>query len=103
MNLKEENLDFIIWEQILTGRMTFTTIEKYRGIVFKIYPKEKGHNEPHCHISYQGKNISISLISFNVLEGNLPPKQQTQALDWVKKNIETLKKYWNTYHEEIVA
>lgn len=103
MSLKDEKIDFLIWEQILTGKMTFVSIANFRGIVFKIYPKENGHNEPHCHVSYQGKNISISLISYQVLDGNIPPKQQKQAIAWIKDNIDVIKKYWDTYHEDIVA
>lgn len=103
MSLRDENISFLTWEQILTGRTTFARVANYKGIIFKIYPKEMGHNEPHCHVSYQGFNISISLISYQVLSGNLPLKQQKDAIKWVENNIEILKKYWNEYHEEIVA
>lgn len=103
MALRDEKISFFIWEQILTGRSTFVSIATLKGIKFEIRPKEKGHNEPHCHVSYQGKNVSVSLISFQILKGNIPPMQQKQAIEWVRENIEVLKKYWNNYHEEIVA
>lgn len=101
--LIDEGLDFTIWEQILTGKLTFAQVAKDKGIKFSIYPKEEGHNEPHCHVEYQGNNISISLISFTVLAGNIPPQRQKMAIDWVKRNIQTLMKCWNTYHSEMVA
>jgi hypothetical protein len=103
MALKDEGINFFIWEQILTGKSTFVKMGKDKGIKFFIYPKEEGHYEPHFHAKYQDAEISISLISFQVLAGNLPPRQQKQAIDWCKDNIETLKKYWGKYHEEIVA
>ncbi|NLN49103.1 MAG: DUF4160 domain-containing protein [Clostridiales bacterium] len=81
MALRDEKISFFMWEQILTGRSTFVSVATLKGIKFEIRPKEKGHNEPHCHVSYQGKNISVSLMSFQVLEGNIPSKQQKQAIE----------------------
>ena len=103
INLKDENLNFGIWETILTGKLTFVSAGMYRGIVFEIRPKEQGHNVPHCHAHYSGNNISVSLVDFSILAGNIPPKQAKIASDWVKGNIDILKKYWNTYHKEVVA
>jgi hypothetical protein len=103
MALRDEKINFTIWEQILTGKLTFAKAADYRGITIIIHPKEQGHNEPHLHAKYQDAEISISLISFEVLAGNLPPKQQKQAIDWCKDNRPILEKYWNEYHEEIVA
>jgi hypothetical protein len=102
-SLKGENLNFLMWEQILTGRTTFALAGNLKGIKFHIFPREAGHNEPHCHVEYQGHFISISLISYTVIAGNLPSKQVNQAVIWVKENIGVLKKFWNEYHEEIVA
>jgi hypothetical protein len=103
MTLKNEKINFAIWEQILTGKLTFAKVAEYKGISISIYPKEQGHNEPHLHAKYQDAEISVSLISFEVLAGNLPPKQQVQAINWCKNNRLILEKYWNEYHEEIVA
>jgi hypothetical protein len=103
MALVDEEINFSIWEYILTGKLTFVKAAEHKGITFMIYPKEQGHNEPHFHAKYQGAEISISLISFEVLAGNLPPKQQKQAVDWCKSNKSVLEKYWNKYHEEVVA
>jgi len=103
MALKDENINFTIWEQILTGKLTFVKAAEYKGITIIIHPKELGHNEPHLHAKYQDSEISISLIHLRFLVGNLPQKQQKQAVDWCKTNRLILEKYWNEYHEEIVA
>lgn len=103
MNLKDERLNFFIWEQILTGRATFAKVGTLKGIVFEIRTKEQGHNQPHCHVRYAGAEVSISLVDCSVLAGNIPTKQQKVASQWVEQNIDVLKKYWNTYHKEIVA
>jgi hypothetical protein len=105
MALKDEKINFMIWEQILTGILTFAKVGEYKGIKFYIYPKEQGHSEPHLHVKYQGFEVSISLMSFKILSGNIPPQRQKQAIEWCKKesNKFVLEKYWDKYHEEIVA
>jgi len=103
MNLKDEKLNFNVWEYILTGKHTFVNAGSYRGITFEIRTKEQGHNVPHCHAHYAGNNVSISLTDFTILAGNIPPKQEKVASEWIKGNIDILKKYWNEYHKEIVA
>ena len=101
--LKNENISFIIWEQILTGQITFAKVGEFKGIVFEIRTKEQGHNMPHCHVSYAGKEVSVSLTDFSILAGNIPPKQQKMASDWVQMHIEVLRMYWDSYYKEIVA
>ena len=61
------------------------------SIIFEIRTKEQGHNTPHLHAHYENKNISISLIDFFVLAGNIPPKQESIAIEWTKQNIDVLK------------
>lgn len=68
------------------------------SIIFEVRPKENGHNEPHIHAEYQGKNISISLNTFEVLAGNLPPKLQKTAIEWTKQHFEQCKSKWYEYH-----
>ncbi|MDK2980218.1 MAG: hypothetical protein PWQ55_565 [Chloroflexota bacterium] len=103
MSLIDEGINYTIWELILTGKMTFAKVGELRGVKLFIYPKEQGHNEPHLHAEYQGGNVSISLVTFEILAGNIPPKQQKLAVDWCKKNQTILEKHWDNYHEEIVA
>lgn len=103
MKLSDEKINFNIWEQILTGKITFAKVGEHKGIKIYIYPKEQGHNEPHLHAKYQDSEISISLISFTVLGGNLSPRQQKQAIDWCIDHKPVLEKYWNEYQESIVA
>ena len=101
--LKDEGVSFIIWEQILTGQITFAKVGEFKGIVFEIRTKEQGHNTPHCHVSYAGKEVSVSLTDYTILAGNIPPKQQKQASLWMREHSDIFNKYWNSYHREIVA
>ena len=73
-------------------------VGKVKQIVFEIRTKEQGHNTPHLHAHYEDENISISLVDFSVLAGNIPVKQQKLAIEWTKENIEKLRQKWNEYH-----
>ena len=54
------------------------------------------HNPPHVHAIFDHKyQISISLIDFKVIAGNLPSKNQNIAIKWVKKNQNKLLNEWN--------
>ncbi len=87
------------WQFILEIPITFAKVGQIKSITFEIRTKENGHNEPHCHVKYQGQEISISLLEgHRILAGNLNRKQQAEAIKWVKENIIILRQYWNEYH-----
>lgn len=89
----------ILWEIVFREVFQWRdTVERTHGIRFEIRPKEKGHNVPHCHASYQGKEISISLIDCEVIAGNIPKTQQVFAVKWVKENLAVLQSFWDKYH-----
>lgn len=89
----------VLWEVVFREVFQWRdTVERTHGIRFEIRPKEKGHNVPHCHASYQGKEISISLIDGEVIAGNIPKQQQSFAVKWVMLNLPTLQSCWDKYH-----
>ena len=89
----------VIWEVVFTGVLNYRdTVERTHGIRFEIRPKEKGHNVEHCHACYENQNISISLIDFSVIAGNIPIQKQRFAVEWVKMNIDVLRLNWDKYH-----
>lgn len=89
----------VLWEYIFRGVLSRRdTVERTHGIRFEIRPKENGHNVPHCHASYQGQEISISLVDGEVITGNIPKQQQRFAVMWVKNNLQVLQTHWNKYH-----
>lgn len=65
------------------------------GIQFDVRSKESNHNIPHIHARYGGFEISISLVDYKVLAGNLPSKQQKKAVNWVKTNKNLLLTRWS--------
>ena len=72
------------------------------GIVIEIKNKQDGHNTPHIHASYQGDNISISLIDGEILAGNLPKRNQKIAVEWFKENLDSLMEKWENKHGIII-
>lgn len=89
----------VLWELVFIGVTCYRdTVERTHGIRFEIRPKEKGHNVPHCHARFGNQNISISLVDFTILAGNIHPQKSKFALRWVEENISTLKAHWDKYH-----
>ena len=89
----------VIWEFVFRDVLhRRDTVERTHGIRFEIRPKENGHNVPHCHASYQGQEISISLIDGEVIAGNIPKHLQRFAVEWVKSNQPVLQSCWDKYH-----
>ena len=66
-----------------------------KGIRFYIHTAEDGHNKPHLHVSYQGKEIVLEIPTGKIITGKLNHKQQKIASEWVKENAEYLKGKWN--------
>ena len=80
----------------------FKKVYDKNGIVISIRTKENGHNEPHCHVTYRDKEISISLIDFKVLSNKNMKKHEiigvTKAAMAIK---EELRSEWEKYHGTI--
>ena len=68
-------------------------IGEFKGIKFIVHTND--HNPPHVHAKYDKYEISISLLDYSVLVGNLPSKNQNIAIKWVKKNKDYILKYWD--------
>lgn len=69
-------------------------VGEFKNIKFIVHTRD--HNPPHVHAIYDNKcEISISLINFKVLTGNIPEKNQNIAIKWVKKNQENLLNKWD--------
>ena len=82
------------------GNILFDEIEMrkklgdYRKMRFEMRTKENGHNEAHIHVSYNGKEVTISINSGDVLDGTIPEHKMTQAQKWVMDNRIELAQKW---------
>lgn len=98
-DIQNQLIGLVIWEFVFDGVIRYRrTVEITHGIRFEIRTKEQGHNVPHCHACFENQNISISLVDYSVLAGNVPKNKQPFAVIWIEKNIDVLKRYWNNYH-----
>lgn len=87
-----------IWSMIFSNAIEYRdTVYRTQGIRFEIRPKEMGHNLPHCHASFQGEDVSISLIDGAILAGNIPKVKQHFASKFVVENKDILQEYWDKY------
>lgn len=89
----------IFLDQVFELYETRERVGTQNNIKFFIYPRESKHHEPHVHAILDKYEISISLIDYKVIVGNLPNKNQKIAIEWVKENIGILKSMWNKMHE----
>lgn len=67
-------------------------VGKTKQIEFIVHTND--HNPPHIHAKYDKYEISISLLDFSVLAGNIPLKNKNIAIKWVKNNQKYLVDCW---------
>lgn len=65
-------------------------------IKYQIRPRENGHNIPHIHASYAGKEVSVAFDG-TILEGGLGRKT-AKAVSHVMANADFFRKEWDKYH-----
>lgn len=68
------------------------TISFFRGI--KIFINWNDHMPPHFRATYGGKEILVSIRDIEILEGELPSKQQKMVLGWAAFHQSELEEDW---------
>ena len=68
------------------------TICMFRGI--KIYINWRDHMPPHFHAKYGENEVIVSITELEVIEGELPSKQQKMLLGWAALHQEELIENW---------
>lgn len=81
----------------------FNLIYSYFGIKIYIYSKENGHNEPHIHVKYQGKEVVICIRTGEVLAGYINKKKLNFVKKWTIENKDFLMDNWGRLVEGIVV
>src|SRR5574344_530675 len=99
MNDKLLVKDTFLLYQAFGFSTNFEKVAKEKGILFEIRSKENGHNIPHCHATYQDKEVSISLIDCSILAGNLDKHNEKYAIDFVQKNLSLFQQHWDKFHK----
>lgn len=68
-------------------------ISRFLGIVIYMYFNE--HNPPHFHVKYNEYQASILIKTFGILEGKLPAKVYSIAVEWAMEHQSELLKNWD--------
>lgn len=71
-------------------------IARFYGMVVKMYLLGKEHNPPHVHFIYGEYVGVIGLQTIQMLEGDLPGKALSMALEWTGQHQAELLDMWNT-------
>ncbi|MBL0687520.1 MAG: DUF4160 domain-containing protein [Sulfurospirillum sp.] len=71
------------------------SISMFYGIVVMIfYYDNKQHNTPHIHVRYQGTKAVFGIDSSDMMEGDLPKKQQKMVSAWMEIHKDELIADW---------
>ena len=71
-------------------------IERFYGLIIKMYFQQKEHNPPHFHAVYGEYIGAFEIETLKMIEGDLPTKAQALVREWAVNHKEDLLKIWNT-------
>jgi hypothetical protein len=54
------------------------TLVEFDGMAIKMYHRPHEHNVAHVHVYYEDKSCSVSIRTFDVIEGKLPPNKMVR-------------------------
>ncbi len=69
------------------------TVSSFYGIAIRFYHRD--HGVPHFHAFYGGHSASISIESFELLDGWLPPRAFAMVLTWAHTHRQALFENWS--------
>ena len=70
------------------------TIAMFYGIIVRMYFSPGEHNPPHFHAYYNDYRASVDIRTCEIIEGNLPRRQQKLVLAWAELHQEELMADW---------
>ena len=70
------------------------TISSFFGLIIRMFFAPKEHNPPHIHVQYQSHKAIIDIVSNELTDGYLPPRQQRFVQAWVDIHKEDLLTNW---------
>lgn len=71
-------------------------ISRFKGIVIKMYLRQKEHNPPHIHAIYGEYVGMFSLVDGEMFEGDLPVKGQLMVKEFILFYKDELLEMWET-------
>ena len=71
------------------------TISMFYGIIIRMYFAPGEHNPPHFYVYYNEYKASVDIRACEIIDGNLPRRQQKLVLAWAELHQEELMADWN--------
>ena len=71
-------------------------LSRFYGMIIKMYFQQSEHNPPHIHAIYGEYIGAIDIKTFEMLEGDLPPKALKLVQEWTALHQTELLDIWNT-------
>ncbi len=71
-------------------------ISRFRGVILRMYLRQKEHNPPHIHAQY-GETVGLfSLENGEMFEGDLDKKMRSFVTNFIMHYREQLMEMWET-------
>ena len=71
------------------------TLSMFFGIIIRMYYAPKEHNPPHIHVYFQDFKAVINIQAFELMDGELPPKQLRLVFAWIEIHKDELIADWD--------
>lgn len=71
-------------------------ITRFYGIVIKMFFKPKEHEPSHIHALYGEYMGEFNILTYEMIEGDLPPKAQELVTEWLQTYQKELQEMWDT-------
>jgi len=75
------------------------TISMFYGIIVRMYFSPGEHTPPHFHVYYNEYKASVDIRMCEIIDGNLPRRQQKLVLAWAELHQEELMAELEPHHE----
>ena len=69
------------------------TISSFYGITIIMFLRDKEHNPPHIHATYEG-NRAVFNLDGELMEGSIPNKQRQLVVAWAILHRDELEANW---------
>lgn len=67
-------------------------ISRFYGIIIRMFYND--HNPPHFHVIYQYNEALIDIKTLEILEGHLPKRARSLAIEWAIEHRDKLMTNW---------
>ena len=67
----------------------------FHGIIVRMYFAPGEHNPPHFHVYFNKYKATVNIRTCELIEGNLPRRQQKLSLAWAELHQDELVANWN--------